>query len=267
MGKSMTATQTVLEPSQASEAKRQSSSIEFPYADLDQVKRVAEAVRDVGGTSCDIEQLAAKLGQPSSSGTFKLRVFAAKTFGLIKSERGTVTLKELGSRICDPDQSKAAGIEAFLNVPLYKAIYEQFKTVQLPSSEGLEGAILNLGVVPKQKATARQVFQRSAKQAGFFDLVPNRLVMPAMGGGASQTQQPPPPPRPNGSMQPPAAHESENGIHPFIQGLLKTLPPPEAEWEVEARMKWLQAAAGIFDVMYKSKDGGIVAMECKKSAK
>jgi hypothetical protein len=50
-------------------------------------------------------------------------------------------------------------------VPLYRANDEQFKTVPLPSLEGLEGAIENLGVLPKQKATARQVFQRSAKQA------------------------------------------------------------------------------------------------------
>jgi hypothetical protein len=133
----------------------------------------------------------------------------------------------------------------------------------LPSSEGLEGAIVNLGVVPKQKATARQVLQRSAKQAGFFDLVPNRLVMPAIGAVPQPQQQP----KANGSSMPPVLHEPENGIHPFIQGLLKTLPTPEKEWEPEARMKWLQAAAGIFDVMYKSKDGGTIAMECKKSAK
>jgi hypothetical protein len=259
----MTATQTV-ETSQSTEVKRQSSSIEFPYADLDQVKRVAEAVRDVGGTSCDVEQLAAKLGQPSTSGSFKLRVFAAKTFGLIKSERGTVTLKELGKKICDPEQSKAAGVEAFLTVPLYKAIYDQFKTVPLPSLEGLEGAIENLGVVPKQRATARQVFQRSAKQAGFFDLVPNKLVMPVI-GAIPQPQQVPL--KPNGSFTTPAPHEPENAIHPFIEGLLKTLPPPDTDWETEGRKKWLQAAAGIFDLMYKSKDGDLIFVECRRSAK
>lgn len=261
----MTAIETK-ESQQPNEGKRQSSSIEFPYADLDQVKKVAEAVRDVGGTSCDIEQLAAKLGQPSTSGTFKLRVFAARTFGLVKSERGTVTLKELGSRICDPDQSRAAGVEAFLGVPLYKAIYEQFKTVTLPGPEGLEGAIVNLGVVPKQKATARQVFLRSAKQAGFFDLVPNKLVMPVM--GAAYPSQPPLPVKPNGDGgQQRVQRETESGIHPFIQGLLATLPGPDTEWETQARVKWLQAAAGIFDLMYKSKNGGLIVMECKSSAK
>jgi len=260
----MTPTETA--PIQPTDGKRQSSSIEFPYADLDQVKKVAEAVRDVGGTSCDVEQLAAKLGQPSTSGTFKLRVFAAKTFGLIKSERGTITLRELGSKICDPDQSKAAGVEAFLNVPLYKAIYEQFKTVPLPGTEGLEGAIVNLGVVPKQKATARQVFQRSAKQAGFFDLVPNKLVMPVIGTPQQSQLSQPSATGTNGGGQR-APHESEAGIHPFVQGLLATLPNPDTEWGTDARKRWLQAAAGIFDLMYKTKDGSLIIVECKNSAK
>jgi hypothetical protein len=262
----MTPTETPA-PLQPSDGKRQSSSIEFPYADLEQVKKVAEAVRDVGGTSCDVEQLAAKLGQPSTSGTFKLRVFAAKTFGLIKSERGTITLRELGSRICDPDQSKAAGVEAFLNVPLYKAIYEQFKTVPLPGIEGLEGAIVNLGVVPKQKATARQVFQRSAKQAGFFDLAPNKLVMPVIGTPQQSQASQPPAKNNNGGGGQRAPHESDGSIHPFIQGLLATLPSPDTEWETDARKRWLQAAAGIFDLMYKTKDGNLIVVECKNSAK
>jgi hypothetical protein len=45
-------------------------------------------------------------------------------------------------------------------------------------------------------------------------------------------------------------------LHPFIQGLLQTLPEPETEWAVSARAKWLQTAANIFDLIYKG-DGGI----------
>jgi len=44
--------------------------------------------------------------------------------------------------------------------------------------------------------------------------------------------------------------------HPFIEGLLKTLPEPETEWPAAARAKWLQTAANIFDLIYKG-DGGI----------
>ena len=46
-------------------------------------------------------------------------------------------------------------------------------------------------------------------------------------------------------------------LHPFVQGLLKTLPEPETEWPSSARVKWLQTAANIFDLIYKGDGGGI----------
>jgi hypothetical protein len=36
-----------------------------------------------------------------------------------------------------------------------------------------------------------------------------------------------------------------------VQGLLDSLPEPETNWTVDGRAKWLQAAANIFDLMYK----------------
>jgi hypothetical protein len=45
---------------------------------------------------------------------------------------------------------------------------------------------------------------------------------------------------------------------PFIRGLLKTLREPVTEWAVAARVKWLQTAANIFDLIYKGDGGGIV---------
>jgi hypothetical protein len=41
-----------------------------------------------------------------------------------------------------------------------------------------------------------------------------------------------------------------SGLHPFIQGLLDTLPAPETNWTIEGRAKWLQAAAHCFDLIY-----------------
>lgn len=45
-------------------------------------------------------------------------------------------------------------------------------------------------------------------------------------------------------------------VHPFIQGLLQTLPEPESEWAAADRAKWLQTAANIFDLIYEG-DGGL----------
>lgn len=38
--------------------------------------------------------------------------------------------------------------------------------------------------------------------------------------------------------------------HPFIEGLLKTLPESETEWTLAGRVKWLQAASNIFGLIY-----------------
>jgi hypothetical protein len=236
--------------------KRGRSTIEFPYVDLDDAVEVAEAVHQAGGSSCQWDQLAAQLKQAATGGGFRLRLLGAKIFGMLTYDRGTVTLTPLGMRISDAQQVKQARVEAFLAVPLFKAIYENFRGVSLPPLAGLEREIERLGVAPKQKDKARQVFQRSAKQAGFFEFGSDRLVLPsgtsAQGGAATTTTQertpPPPPPLTYGSGG------GGDGYHPFIQGLLKTLPAPPAAWTVEERALWLQTAAGIFDLIYKGND-------------
>lgn len=48
-----------------------------------------------------------------------------------------------------------------------------------------------------------------------------------------------------GSDQPPT-------LHPFIKGLLDTLPTVQTEWALDARQQWLQTAAGIFNLIYKA---------------
>ena len=50
----------------------------------------------------------------------------------------------------------------------------------------------------------------------------------------------------------------EKPRHPFIEGLPKTLPDPDSdeEWPLDKRVKWLQTAAHIFDLIYKG-EGGI----------
>jgi hypothetical protein len=45
-------------------------------------------------------------------------------------------------------------------------------------------------------------------------------------------------------------------LHPFIQGLLQTLPEQGTKWKAIDRAKWLQTAANIFDLIYK-RDCGV----------
>jgi hypothetical protein len=233
------------------------SSIEFPYMDQDAAFIVATAVHTVGGVSCDWNQLAAQLKLAATGGGFRLRAITAKVFGLLNYERGTVTLTELGIRAVDSKHARLARADSFLAVPLFKGVFDKLEGSTLPPVAAIERLMEQLGVAVKQKKIARQVFMRSAKQAGFFSIDADRLTRPP----SSRAGQPPEQQksevkdiRDNGNdRRGNGGNDGGSGppaLHPFIEGLLRTLPTPESKWPTTGRTKWLQAAANIFDLIY-----------------
>lgn len=250
------------------EGKRERSTIQFPYLPLDEAVAIAKGVNEVGGTACQLDQLAGHLKQSPSSSMFKLRVSTARIFGLVTHAKGTVALSPLGIKACDPQQEPAARAESFLTVPLYKQVYEQFKGTTLPPNVGLETTMGNLGVAPKQKANARQVFQRSAAQAGFSTYGANRLVYPAI-KSPSQGEPGPVGIADGQPTQDKPEKKAGNGggggeQHPFIQGLIKTLPDPSGPWPIEKRAQWLQAAVSVFNLIYIDDNPGSIEVRIQK---
>ena len=137
--------------------------------------------------------------------------------------------------------------------------------------------MVTLGVAGKQADVARQVFMRSAQQAGFFQYGNNRLVPPPVRGGAAAigTEQKSPPPIEEHEEKPPARKNGGGGAgggggteyHPFITGLLTTLPPAGEDWPMDARRKWLLAASTIFEVIYKDTESkGSLRIEVQKDS-
>lgn len=231
---------------QAAEPRGQ-STIEFPYLDLGNATEIGVAVHEVGGSGCEWDQLAAHMKQSAQGGGFRMRMISARQFGVVTYDRGKISLTSLGLRIVDPQQSRAAKVESFLQVPLYKALYDKFRGATLPPNPGLEREMAALGVAPKQADKARQAFQRSAKYAGFFEFGADRLVPPANGGPAPSVPIVPSPPPP---LRQAGGGGGGDDLHPFVRGLLQKLPVPDTEWAVEGRAKWLTAAVNIFDLMY-----------------
>ena len=234
------------------------STIRFPYLDQDDAVEIAKEIFELGGKSCEKSTLAAKLGVSSEGGGFNLRIGTAKMYGFISGEKKTLHLTDLGAKVVDPATEKAARAESFLAVPLYKALSEDWEGKTLPANPGLEGYIERLGVAPKQKDKARQVFQRSAQQAGYFAYGSNRLVRPtARALGATE---------PKIDVPPPVDHQADNkgrrgsgggngggdDLNPFIKGLLETLPKAGEDWSLSGRKDWLQTASGIFRLIYKT---------------
>lgn len=249
-------TQQAVTPS-ATEVVRGKSTIDFPYLDLENAIDIVKAVHKVEGDRCGWKQLATSLGVASEGGGFRMRMLTAKTFGLLTYEKGQVMLTDWGIRATDPNHEKRARYEAFLNVELFSKLFERYNGQQLPPVAAIERAIENLGVAPKQKDKVRQVFLRSAKQAGLFELATDRLsIPPGMNSQKNETTNS------NGNEQKgDDTAKQKNGDggggggsggqhHPFIQGLLQKLPIPDSEWPLEARKKWLATAANIFGLMY-----------------
>jgi len=238
---------------------RDRSTIGFPYLDLDDGVEIVQAIHNNAGTGCTVEQLAGFIGASARGGGFRIRILSAKTYGLIENPRGQVALTDVGKRMVDPSQEQGARVQAFFNVPLFRAVYDKFKGNVLPPKAALAREIQSMGVAVGQADRARQLLEKSAEQAGFFAHGRDRLVEPVVRGApkveaqASEQQK-----RGNG-------HSGGGGqYHPFIEGLLQKLPEPETEWQHEARVKWLQTAANIFDLLYTSDTAGEISIELKK---
>lgn len=247
---------------EAKAAGQSRSTVEFPYNDLDAAVEVAKGVHNAGGTACESEQLAAQLKMEASGGGYRMRVNGAQTFGLVSYERGgRVVLTDIGRAVVDAGRERSARVLAFLAVPLYSKVYDEFKGSPLPPPPALERAMIAIGVGQKVADRARQVMMRSAKQAGFFDSAPDRLVKPSIRDDGGAKGEP-------GSDKSAVAGGAGGGSgtgsggagagggdhHPLIQGLLVTLPKPGEPWSASDRANWLTLANTAFKMIYKVND-------------
>jgi hypothetical protein len=248
---------------------REQSTIAFPYLDLDAAAEVANAVYQRSGHgSCDLDELAAEMGQVIS-GAFRLKTGTAKIFDVIdKDGRSSVKLTDLGKQIIHEETARAARAEAFMRVPLYAAVYEKYKGQKLPPMKALEREMQSLGVSSKQTDKARQAFERSARQAGFFEAGDDRLVRPktepltgrqdnAPDDDAEKQRRKDDEDRHRRERERLRDDHGGGPQDPLIVGLVKRLPEAGAEWNAEARAAWLRLATSIFDVVYTGTDGSI----------
>ena len=235
---------------------RQRSTIGFPYMDLPHAIEFAEAIHsNVGLGECDDDQLAAWTNQSAKSSGFRIQIGNARMFGVISSDSGKYKIEEFGRMIVDPSQARDGKARAFLNVPLYKAVFDKYRGGVLPPAAALERDMVALGVAEKQKDKARQVFERSAMQAGFFEHGKNKLVMPGVAVGRGEI--------PSSQASEDKSDQNGNssgggggptGIDPIIMGLLKRLPKSGYVWPETDRKLWLELLEGSFKLIYKEKD-------------
>jgi hypothetical protein len=199
------------------------------------------------------------MGQSGKSSGFRTQIAASRLFGLIESDDPeSLRLTELGRRVVDPTKARTAKAEAFLRVPLFKALYELYKDGVTPPPAALEREIGGLGVGEKQRTRARQVFESSAQQTGFREAAPNRLVMPAVVIGALPADE-------NKNKNKDGGGTGGGGIEldPLLMALLKKIPKGGiGDWPPENRVRWFRTFAMNVSQVYDD-DAEPVELEIK----
>ena len=239
----------------ADDSGRQRSTIAFPYVSLKDAMELVEAIHgNVGLGECDDAQLAAWTGQSTKSSGFRVQLSGARMYGLISTDgSGKHRLTELGQLVIDPNRAREGKANAFLNVPLYKAIFDKYRTGILPpNAAALEREMVALGVSDKVKDRARHSFEKSADQAGFFEHGKNRLVMP---GFAAQREAPREEPKGDDTNIGGGNGSGGGGsaeVDPIIRGLLVRLPKSGEVWPESERKLWLSLLEGSFKLIYKN---------------
>lgn len=232
---------------------RQRSSIGFPYSDLKSALELAEAIhKNVGHGSCDDAQLAAWTGQSPKSSGFRTQVYAARMFGVLRGDGGKHTLTPLGQEIVDPKRARAAKAKAFQTVPLYKAVFDKYNGGVIPPAAALERDFVGLGVAEKQKDRARQVFERSAEQAGYFEHGKDRLVAPGIVAGDHEPED-----TDKDKDKGKTANGDDGGTgtgNSVLDALLHSLPKAGENWPVEDRVSWLTMVAMAMNMAYGKAD-------------
>jgi hypothetical protein len=113
--------------------------------DLDAAVAVARYVsRSEAGVSS--QQLAPALGYSGvNNGAFLTRLANARLFGLVAGSSSQVTLSDRGRRALSLDvaESGAARAEAFLAVPLFRAVFDHYADLPVPAPGDLEPVLRN----------------------------------------------------------------------------------------------------------------------------
>jgi hypothetical protein len=223
------------------EGKRQRSTIAFPYSDYGDAEDIAHAIhRNVGHGLCSLEHLASWTNQSSKSSGFRTQVAAARLFGLIESsDSESYRLSKLGIRAVDPVHARAAKADAFLAVPLFKAVYDNHRTSVLPPPAALERELAQLGVAEKQKTKARQVLMASAKLTGYCEQGENRLIAPAMMVGPKKEEVE----QKNNNDGGGGGGDSQLALDPLLMALLRKIPAKEDGWPKDKRVRWFKTFA------------------------
>jgi hypothetical protein len=257
--------------------ERQVSGFNVPYFNLNDSIEVARVVRENGGR-VNREQLAGLLKYKSTtSGTFKTCVSAAKAFGTIdqpEPNSDAIIITKRGTAIVAPvseAEETQAKLDAFMAIPLFKLIYDEYRGRELPADVGLANLFENTHKMLKSRAMpAVKVMMASAETAGLFKIngvASRKMVLPLVANSTQHTPNGNPPtgrdigPEPRRERD----HGGGNGngggeipgqVNPAFLALLSGLPAPGTTLSKVRRQQLVDAFTGIVGWVYPEPDEG-----------
>lgn len=242
---------------QPAPSARQTSEYRYPKYSLMDSLAVAKAIYSQGGGACDLEHLATYLGyKGTNNGAFASKVGASRMFQFVQKSGELFRPTQLAHRILSPvyaHDAKAALVEAFMNVELFKKIHDDFKGKELPPDSGLKNAMrMQYGVPVANVDVAYRNLIESADAAGFFAArngAKTHLILPMIhtdgakpddslpgggggGGGSGGAGNPPPPPPP----PPPGVQSMTDVKAQYLSTLIKLFESKSANGEVDEKL-------------------------------
>ena len=148
---------------------RQKSVYLFPAYGLSTALDIARRVEESGGGSLTEETLAVNMDLSVKSSGFRLKSLAARQFGLINKQGDLLTTTPVAKAIfkpTGPDDAKRGGLQAFLSIPLFRAVSERYRGQRLPDSQTLRNVLEREFHVERSRVQqAERMLLDSAKDA------------------------------------------------------------------------------------------------------
>jgi hypothetical protein len=156
----------------------------FPRLSLSGAVQIIETASKFG-KSWPKEQFAgfgSKIGAGSAkSGAFAARISSLRDYGLIVSDKETVSLTELGLKITKPvteAERRDAIKTAFLSVNTFKVLFDSFEGgVFLPKDQVAQHAVYNIGISRESKDKFINTFIDSGRFVGLVDYNKEELTI------------------------------------------------------------------------------------------
>ncbi len=144
----------------------------FPAYDLGSALILVGCVENQGGGMLTEESLAVALRSSAKSSSFKLRALTARQFGLMTKDGDRLTTTPLGKAIFKPTregEKEEALSQAFLRIPLFKAVTDRFKGQPLPQTDVFRNVLeREFGIDAQRVSAAERRLRDSAREAGLM---------------------------------------------------------------------------------------------------